>query len=71
MVLESSGAEGLRWPALFSGVEDCTAVFPGPAVEGLPPLLPEGSTPAWFGVGGGCVVLLSSWFLSDGIAHLL
>lgn len=53
VMLASSGEDGLRCPALFSGVLDRTAVFPGPAVEGLPPCGPEGSTPAWFGVGEG------------------
>ena len=69
--MESSGAEGLRWPALFSGVEDLTPVFPGPAVAGFPPVDPEGWTAAWFGVGDGCALLFSSSFLSEDIAHLV
>lgn len=63
-MLASSGAEGLRWPALFSGVFERTAVFPGPAVEGLPPGVPEGSTPAWSGVGEGWAFALWSCDLS-------
>ena len=42
VVLASSGAEGLRWPRLFSGVLELTAVFPGPAVPGLSPSGPDG-----------------------------
>ncbi len=34
VVLESSGADGLRWPFAFSGVVELTPVLPGPAVEG-------------------------------------
>src|SRR5271170_6897977 len=48
VVLASSGAEGLRWPRLFSGVLDLTAVFPGPAVAGLSPSGPDGVTATWF-----------------------
>lgn len=44
VVLESSGAEGFRWPFAFSGVGDFTLVSPGPAVAGLSPFGPDGST---------------------------
>lgn len=47
VTLASSGAEGLMCPNLFSGVLDLTFVGPGPAVEGLSPLGPEGSTACW------------------------
>jgi len=53
VVFESSGAEGLRWPSRFSGVEDFTSVLPWPAVEGLSPLGPEGSAAACFSSGLG------------------
>ena len=46
VVFESSGAEGFSRPSAFSGVLEWTAVGPGPAVAGLSPLWPEGST-AW------------------------
>jgi hypothetical protein len=59
VVLASSGAEGLRWPAAFSGVEDLTLVFPGPAVAGLSPRGPEGST-AWEEFSG-VAVLVDAW----------
>jgi hypothetical protein len=44
VVLASSGAEGLMRPRRFSGVLDRTFVGPGPAVAGLSPFGPEGST---------------------------
>jgi hypothetical protein len=53
VVLASSGAEGLMWPKRFSGVLDWTLVGPGPAVAGLSPFGPEGST-AWREFAGGC-----------------
>jgi hypothetical protein len=58
VVLASSGAEGLRWPRLFSGVFELTAVFPGPAVAGLSPRGPDGVTAASF---SDCAV----FFVSD------
>jgi len=67
VMLASSGAEGLRCPRAFSGVFESTSVLPGPAVEGLSPLLPEGVTAASWGVGwpGFCCFIwdcvVSSW----------
>jgi hypothetical protein len=52
VVLASSGAEGFKCPKAFSGVLERTPVCPGPAVPGLSPLGPEGSTAASSGVGG-------------------
>src|SRR3954462_6802661 len=46
VALLSSG-EGLMWPSAFSGVLDRTEVGPGPAVAGLSPRGPEGSTPCF------------------------
>jgi hypothetical protein len=34
VVLESSGAEGLMWPVLFSGVEETTPIGAAPGAEG-------------------------------------
>jgi hypothetical protein len=57
VVLASSGAEGLRWPRLFSGVLEVTAVFPGPAVPGLSPRGPDGVAAAFFSDCAGSFVL--------------
>jgi hypothetical protein len=45
--LVSSG-EGWMCPSAFSGVLERTEVGPGPAVDGLSPPGPEGSTAWWF-----------------------
>jgi hypothetical protein len=79
VVFASSGAEGFRWPAVFSGVVDLTAVCPGPAVEGSSPRGPEGSTAAdelGSELGGGVLSalivggFLSGEFVAD-IWHLI
>jgi len=57
VVFESSGAEGLRWPRLFSGVLEVTAVLPGPAVPGLSPSGPEGVAAAFL---SDCAVFFAS-----------
>ena len=41
-VIASLGADGLIWPAAFSGVSLTTWVFPEPAVAGVSPFGPEG-----------------------------
>jgi len=50
VTLLSSG-EGWMRPSAFSGVLDRTEVGPGPAVEGLSPRGPEGSTECSFASG--------------------
>jgi len=66
VVLASSGEEGLSWPLAFSGVSERTPIWPGPAVEGLSPLGPDGWTATCLGVGV-CVGAgdLAVWFLED------
>jgi hypothetical protein len=51
VVFASSGEDGLMCPKRFSGVLDLTLVGPGPAVDGLSPLGPEGSVAC---SGSGC-----------------